>query len=87
MPSIIAELWSGMLSANDQSKMERAFTGAAKRCCEGGSVNRHALSPVPAGGNLQPAGKTFLGCKLELQLGLVGPRACMEKLHVNSQGD
>lgn len=61
-----------MLPANDQSKMERAFTGAAKCCCEGGSVNKHTLTPQPGGGNLQQAGKTFLGCLLSCSLACWG---------------
>lgn len=61
-----------MLPANDQSKMERAFTGAAKCCCQGGSVNKHTLTAEPGDGNLQQAGKTFLGCKWSCSLACWG---------------
>lgn len=71
-----------MLSANDQSKMERAFTGAAKRCRGGGECQQtHSAScawwwkPAASRENLP-------GVQVELQLGLVGSRVGMEKLHM-----
>lgn len=34
----------------------------------GGSVNKHTLTPVPAAGNLQRAGRAFLGAKQSCSL-------------------